>query len=85
MAKQVGSCFVTLGGETVTEGFNGDGSDTLRVPHRGLYAGKRHVRFDEGAGVSDIKGRSALLYTLDLLKMKSFCSYVLCFVTHIEY
>ena len=27
------------------------------------YAGKLHVRFDEGAGVPDNKGRSALLYT----------------------
>ena len=66
-------------------GFNGEGRDTLRVPHGESYAGKLHVRFDEGAGVSDIKGRSALLYTLDLLKMKSFCSYVLYFLTHIEY
>ena len=32
-------------------GFNGDGSDTLRVPHGEPYAGKLHVRFDEGAGV----------------------------------
>ena len=28
------------------------------------YAGKLHVRFDEGAGVPDNKGRPALLYTL---------------------
>ncbi len=34
------------------------------VPHGEPYAGKLHVRFDEGAGVSDNKGRSALLYTL---------------------
>ena len=33
------------------------------VPHGEPYAGKLHVRFDEGAGVPD-KGRSALLYTL---------------------
>ena len=26
------------------------------------YAGKLHVRFDEGAGVPDNKGRPALLY-----------------------
>lgn len=32
-------------------GFNGDGSDTLRVPHGEPHAGKLHVRFDEGAGV----------------------------------
>ena len=32
-------------------GFNGGGSDTLRVPHGEPYAGKLHVRFDEGAGV----------------------------------
>ena len=45
-------------------GFNGDGSDTLRVPHGEPYAGNLHVRFDEGAGVPDNKGRPALLYTL---------------------
>ena len=33
------------------------------VPHGEPYAGKLHVRFDEGAGVPD-EGRSALLYTL---------------------
>ena len=33
------------------------------VPHGEPYAGKLHVRFDEGAGVPD-KGRTALLYTL---------------------
>ena len=31
------------------------------VPHGKPYAGKLHVRFDEGAGVPD-EGRSALLY-----------------------
>ena len=35
------------------------------VPHGEPYAGKLHVRFDEGAGVPDNKGRSALLYTLN--------------------
>ena len=44
-------------------GFNGGGSDTSRVPHGEPYAGTLHVRFDEGAGVPDNKGRSALLYT----------------------
>ena len=34
------------------------------VPHGEPYAGKLHVRFDEGAGVPDNKGRPALLYTL---------------------
>ena len=34
------------------------------VPHGEPYAGKLHVRFDEGAGVPDKKGRPALLYTL---------------------
>ena len=34
------------------------------VPHGKPYAGKLHVRFDEGAGVPDNKGRPALLYTL---------------------
>ena len=34
------------------------------VPHGEPYAGKLHVRFDEGAGVPDNKGRSALLYAL---------------------
>ena len=33
------------------------------VPHGEPYAGKLHVRFDEGAAVPDNKGRSALLYT----------------------
>ena len=45
-------------------GFNGGGSDTSRVPHGEPYAGNLHVRFDEGAGVPDNKGRPALLYTL---------------------
>ena len=31
------------------------------VPHGEPYAGKLHVRFDEGAGVPD-EGRPALLY-----------------------
>ena len=34
------------------------------VPHGEPYAGKLHVRFDEGAGVPDTKGRPTLLYTL---------------------
>ena len=34
------------------------------VPHGEPYAGKQHVRFDEGVGVPDNKGRPALLYTL---------------------
>jgi len=34
------------------------------VPHGEPYAGKLHVRFDEGAGVPDNKGRPALLYIL---------------------
>ncbi len=44
------TCFATLGGEreTVAEGFNGDGSDTLRGPHGEPYARKLHVRFDVG-------------------------------------
>ena len=33
------------------------------VPHGEPYAGNLHVRFDEGAGVPDNKGRPALLYT----------------------
>ena len=45
-------------------GFNGGGSVTSRVPHGEPYAGNLHVRFDEGAGVPDNKGRPALLYTL---------------------
>ena len=40
------------------------------VPHGEPYAGKLHVRFDEGVGVPDNKGRPALLYTLLGLKMK---------------
>ena len=31
------------------------------VPHGEPYAGKLHVRFNEGAGVPDNKGRPALL------------------------
>ena len=34
----------------------------MLVPHGKPYAGKLHVRFDEGAGAPD-EGRSALLYT----------------------
>ena len=36
------------------------------VPHGEPYAGKLHVRFDEGAGVPDNKGRPALLYSPNL-------------------
>ena len=35
------------------------------VPHGEPYAGKLHVRFDEGADVPD-EGRSALLYALTI-------------------
>ena len=35
------------------------------VPHGEPYAGKLHVRFDEGAGVPD-EGRPALLYSGEL-------------------
>ena len=42
---------------------NGDRSDISDVICGEPYAGKLHVRFDEGAGVPDNKGRSALLYT----------------------
>ena len=41
-------------------GFNGGGSDTLRVTHGEPYAGKRHVRFDERAGVPHGTSRSTL-------------------------
>ena len=36
------------------------------VPHGEPYAGKLHVRFDEGAGVPDNKGRPALLYLCEI-------------------
>ena len=41
-------------------GFNGGGSDTSRVPLGEPYAGKLHVRFDEGAGVPHGASRSTL-------------------------
>ena len=41
-------------------GFNGGGSDTSRVPHGEPYAGKLHVRFDEGTGVPHGASRSTL-------------------------
>ena len=41
------------------------------VPHGELYAGKLHVRFDEGAGVPD-EGRPALLYTPETLAKRPF-------------
>ena len=41
-------------------GFNGGGSDTSRVPHGEPYAGKLHVRLDEGAGVPHGAPRSTL-------------------------
>ena len=44
-------------------GFNGGGNDMSKIPHGEPYAGKLHVRFDEGADVPD-EGRPALLYTL---------------------
>ena len=62
------------------EGLSGGETTSKRVPHGEPYAGKLHVRFDEGypqsrrrvakrctsrgAGVPDNKGRPALLYTL---------------------
>ena len=36
----------------------------MTVSHGKPYAGKPHVRFDEGAGVPD-KGRSALLHEFE--------------------
>ena len=60
-------------------GFNGGGSDTSRVPHGEPYAGKLHVRFNEGYPPKNgearfegsrrpsgrtLRGRPALLYTL---------------------
>ena len=36
----------------------------MTVSHGKPYAGKPHVRFDEGAGVPD-KGRSALLHGVE--------------------
>ena len=43
---------------------------TTPVSHGKPYAGKLHVRFDEGAGVPD-EGRSALLYWR---KLMIYCS-----------
>ena len=37
----------------------------MLVPHGKPYAGKLHVRFDEGAGAPD-EGRSALLYLCEI-------------------
>ena len=51
MAKQVRPVLQVLREEIVTEGFTGGGSDAFRVLHGEPYAGKLHVRFDEGAGV----------------------------------
>lgn len=34
-------------------GFNGDESDTSKIPHGESYAGKLHVRFDEGGAKND--------------------------------
>jgi hypothetical protein len=42
------------------------------VPHGEPYAGNLHVRFDEGAGVPDNKGRSALLYTPRNVRFSGF-------------
>ena len=44
--------------------------DEYKLPHGEPYAGKLHVRFDEGAGVPD-EGRPAQLYTLGVL-----CPYI---------
>ena len=41
------------------------------VPHGKPYAGKLHVRFDEGAGVPD-EGRSALLYSVGDARVTRF-------------
>ena len=43
---------------------------TISVPHGKPYAGKLHVRFDEGADVPD-EGRSALLYFGGLVMVDS--------------
>ena len=37
-----------------------------KIPHGEPYAGKLHVRFDEGGGRT-LRGRLALLYTLGAL------------------
>ena len=49
---------------------------TMSVPHGKPYAGKLHVRFDEGAGVPD-EGRPALAYNLTrkFEKAEFFCAY----------
>ena len=39
------------------------GSNTSEIPRGEPYAGRLHIRFDEGAGVPD-EGCSALLYKI---------------------
>ena len=53
----------SIGGKNYCGNLLWQSSVTL-LPFGEPYAGKLHVRFDEGAGVPDNKGRPALLYTL---------------------
>ena len=53
----------SIGGKNYCGNLLWQSSVTL-LPLGEPYAGKLHVRFDEGAGVPDNKGRPALLYTL---------------------
>ena len=46
------------------------------VPHGEPYAGNLHVRFDEGAGVPDNKGRPALLYTPLVVRQESLAELI---------
>ena len=54
------------------------------VPHGEPYAGKLHVRFDEGAGVPDNKGRPALLYSVPGIQL-SFRTLLLCVAPQAEW
>ena len=67
MMRRAANCLSKLNDAVVTKvkrywKGSGNGSDEYKLPHGEPYAGKRHVRFDEGAGVPDNKGRPALLY-----------------------
>ena len=64
------------------EGLSGGETTSKRVPHGEPYAGKLHVRFDEGAGVPHGASRSTL-HPSRPLHTSVLC--VILIVTNIQY
>ena len=65
MMRRAANCLSKLNDAVVTKvkrylKGSGNGSDEYKLPHGEPYAGKLHVRFDEGAGVPHGASRSTL-------------------------